>query len=305
MTTRISKKALITIISCSGAFVVLMIIAAFFDLQINMALSNPESMLGQFMEYLGDSPAYLAPAVAFIILYQSVTKENKFYNGAKIIFGILSFVGVAFFINFFMGKFFFEELMYKYLYLIVFTIFSTVVALFITSRIDKKLMKKLAIFAIIIIAALALSQLIVTVAKGMWGRLRFRNMNELYEGFTPWYKLNFGASGREALVVTHPHHPDEDAFKSFPSGHTAAAAISFCFVALPDIFENLKKYKIWFYIAPAIFTVLVAFSRILVEAHFLSDVLVGGAITVCSVFLVRWLILMLVQKSRAKKQGGV
>lgn len=305
MTARITKKALITIISCSAAFVALMIIAAFFDLQINMALSNPESLLGQFMEYLGESPAYLAPAVAIVILYQSITKENKFYNVTKIIFGVLSFVTVAFFINYFMGKFFFEGLRYKYVYLIVFTLITTVLVLYITSRIDKDLMKKLAVLALIIIVALALSQLIVTIAKGMWGRMRFRNMNDLYEGFTPWYKLNFGANGRESLVVTHAYHPNEDAFKSFPSGHTAAAAISLSVIVLPELFDKLKKYKIWFYIVPAVFTVLVAFSRILVEAHFLSDVLVGGAITVGSVFFAKWLILMLVRKSRAKKQGEV
>ncbi len=305
MNGKISKNALITIISCSAAFVGLMVVAAFFDLQINMALSNPESLLGQFMEYLGDSPAYLVPATAFIILYQATTKENKFYKGAKIIYGVMSFVGIAFFTNYFMGKFFFEELMYKYVYLILFSVITTLLAIKITDRIDKDIMKKLALFALILIVALAVSQIIVTIAKGMWGRLRFRNMNDLYEGFTPWYKVNFGSSGREALVVSHPHHPDDDAFKSFPSGHTASAALTMCAIALPDIFDKLKKHKIWFYIVPAVFTVLVAFSRLIVEAHFLSDVLVGGATTVGSVFFARWLILFLAQKLRAKKQGGV
>lgn len=305
MTGRISKKALIIIISSAAAFIGLMLTATFLDLKINIALSNPESLSGQFFEYLGDSPAYISPAAAFIILYQSLTKENKFYKALRLLFGGLSFVGVAFFINYFMDKFFFEELMYKYVYLIVFTVILTVMLVLITNRIDKAFIKKLAVFALLLIAVLAVSQLIITVSKGMWGRMRFRNMNTSYDGFTPWYKLNFGANGREGLVVSHEYHPDDDAFKSFPSGHTAAAAMSICLIILPDLFDKLKKYKCWFYIAPIAYTLFVGFSRIIVEAHFLSDVLVGGAITSGTVFLARWLILTLAQKMRAKKQGEV
>jgi len=56
---------------------------------------------------------------------------------------------------------------------------------------------------------------------------------------------------------------------SFPSGHSALA-----FSSLPIIFKTFKKFK-WFWFVLA---VLIAFSRIYVGVHYLSDVIAGALI---------------------------
>ncbi|MFW5780369.1 MAG: phosphatase PAP2 family protein [Bacillota bacterium] len=306
---KINKNSLILLISLLGSFVALMLVGTFLDLQINIYLQNPQSVFGQFLEYLGEFPGYMSAAVAFVILFQAITKENKFYLALKILTGTLAFVGIYIFIQYLMKKFFNPEIDYKLIYQIFFTILASVLAYLCTYKIDKDFMKKLSYFAIGLLLVLAISQVIVTISKDLWGRLRFRNMDmNTYEGYSPWYKIHFGTEGREQYVVPyssqfpyHPEHHDSDAFRSMPSGHTAAAGITLILIMLPDLFDKLKKYKVWFYVIPIVYTSLVAISRIIVMAHFLTDVVMATAIVFASVFFSRWFILFVRQKIIDKK----
>ena len=115
--------------------------------------------------------------------------------------------------------------------------------------------------------------------KMLWGRMRYRDMLSAgtTEGFTPWYVVNIGNG--------------EEAYKSFPSGHTSSAANIFILAALCDVFPRLNNFRARAVINTGcfIFTVLVAVSRIVNCAHFLSDVLAGGYITYLIFVLTRWL----------------
>ena len=72
-----------------------------------------------------------------------------------------------------------------------------------------------------------------------------------------------------------------DIYKSFPSGHTSAAAMAIVFGLVPHALGVEKKSTIsWVWIASIAFPVLVAVSRMVVGAHFLSDVTIGGLTTV-------------------------
>ncbi|MBR5772436.1 MAG: phosphatase PAP2 family protein, partial [Clostridia bacterium] len=125
--------------------------------------------------------------------------------------------------------------------------------------------------------AIALSSIVVTLLKEPFGRPRFRAMN--YAGdfsyYSRWYVLN--------------HQPDKewmkeffsstDACKSFPSGHTQSASMIFCIIMLKELMGIKSKGKtaaLW--IVSIVWTGAVALSRIMVGAHFFSDVLVGGTI---------------------------
>ena len=76
-----------------------------------------------------------------------------------------------------------------------------------------------------------------------------------------------------------------DALKSFPSGHTCAAAASYGFTMLGAALEiKNKKVRALLWIVPIVFTAVVAISRIVAGAHFMSDVLVGGTVAfVCMI----------------------
>lgn len=300
-----SKKSVIAIASCAIAFLGLLAVATFFDLQINIALGKGESVFGQFFSYLGDSFAWVAIPISFIILYQAVQKNNKYYKVLKPLFLILTFVGFFLVSNYLFGKFA-TKIKWKVMYVILFALLGTFFSVLGTNKVDKALMEKLVIFAVFTIACVAVSQGIVTVLKMLWARQRFRNLEGGniaggdVTGFTPWYKPTFGRHNEQYFVSDKFGAEDEDAYKSFPSGHTASAAICFVIIMLPELFEKLKKHKVWFYVVPSVLTAVVAISRIVNRAHYLSDVLFGGTITIITVFVVKYLVYKIYQKIRLK-----
>ena len=143
--------------------------------------------------------------------------------------------------------------------------------------------------AFAVFLAIAVSSLTVEILKHPFGRTRFRAMNYAndFSYFTRWYVLN-GQPDKEWMRTTFS---STDACKSFPSGHTQSAAMIFCIVILKDAFGITSKAKtalLWG--SSILWTGLVALSRIMVGAHFFSDVLVGGTIGFLSVMLAREII---------------
>ena len=134
------------------------------------------------------------------------------------------------------------------------------------------------------------------------GRERFRatyylvenNLNHL--GFTKWYVLN-GSSSKLASI----YNVDKELYKSFPSGHTCAAAISFTLLLVPKMFNISTKSKWFYYIFPFVYTFIVAFGRIIVGAHYLSDVLFGGTITFVCTYICYFGYLFIKKKAINKK----
>ncbi|NLL56521.1 MAG: phosphatase PAP2 family protein [Clostridiales bacterium] len=299
-----TKKSIITLVILAVAFIAILLVATFFDLDINIALANSESVFGQFFALFGEATAWLILPLAGVILFQAVTKENRFRVYLKILWLILTVVGWYLVVSYFFSQIVIN-IKAKMLYEIVFALIFSVFSILGTNKVDKKIMQKLAVFAVFALVALAIGQAVTTFLKSLWGRQRFRNMPDGdYSGFDPWYSPNWFKKGSGgAFVSDYAGHSDEGAFKSFPSGHTMASALSFIVIMLPDLFDRLKKYKLWFYVVPAIYTVAVAISRIIIRAHFLSDVLVGGTIGILSVFLSRYLVILIKNKITAKYYG--
>ena len=121
----------------------------------------------------------------------------------------------------------------------------------------------------------------------IFDRARYRAM--LFEGYTNfdyytnWFTIN---TNKFSSVYSFA----EDNFKSFPSGHTCAAASTFLLILLPYFYKktDTKKWKSIFYSFAIIYTLLVAFARIVGGAHFFTDVFIGGMITVACVLIVKF-----------------
>ncbi len=308
---KLTKKAWIEIGITSGIFVALMIVAAFADLAINIALYNPTSLYGQFFDNLGELPTYLtAPVVGTILFHQTYTKGSKTKILCKILSVIIVFAGFLLAIKmWFWGNFVSDEILYSWVYCSYFAALLTICCILGTSKVDKELMSKLLIFAIFLLIVMALTTVIIQVLKYVWARQRFRTMtsenplNEAtllaygsnFEGFTPWYlpQTIFRLDLRTDEYMEALKTLDDDAFKSFPSGHTGAAAASFGLILLPDMFEklNTKKLRWVFWAVPIAYTTLVGVSRIVMGAHYLSDIVVGGFIGFGIATLARYIIM--------------
>ncbi|MDE7439651.1 MAG: phosphatase PAP2 family protein [Clostridia bacterium] len=169
-------------------------------------------------------------------------------------------------------------------------------------RVKKENILTLVKLAILIFIVEALYLVVVEAIKTPIGRMRYRTMNVLgdFSYYTPWYKIN--GSRHATLVGIVGSKPDTDILigaasdtcKSFPSGHTYCAAMSFVLVCLPDLFERFKKtwVKVLCWTVPAVYTLTVAVCRIVVGAHYFSDVLVGGTLSFTAIMIVREVLIL-------------
>ena len=265
-------------------FAGLMAVAAFYDLQISQAIGDMNNLFGTFFEVVGEAPSYLVlPFCAPIFFYNAKNFSDKRFRIFMRVFGlVLSWLG--YFMWIYAGtKPGRIDVVYGIPGLTMFAVFGGFVGgalgLWVGSLIKPQVMERLLKFAVFSLVFMVAALLVMQGLKMLWGRMRFRDMLAAgsYEGFTPWYVVNVGGT--------------EETFKSFPSGHTSSAANIFILAAACDVFPKLRSFKARAIINSfcAVFVMVVAVSRIVNCAHFLSDVLVGGYGTYLIFVLVRYL----------------
>ena len=105
------------------------------------------------------------------------------------------------------------------------------------------------------------------LVKMGWGRERYRHMiaTGSFEGFSLWF-------------IPQKLTTDNE-FMSFPSGHSANAAIMIWITLIPTFITSLREKKNWFIGFSLLWILVVPISRIMVGAHFASDVTMGVTIT--------------------------
>lgn len=120
-----------------------------------------------------------------------------------------------------------------------------------------------------------IQMLLINIIKVPWARPRMR-MIAVTEGaaFQPWWVI--GSNMKETLTAIGVAAEE---FKSFPSGHTGCAASLIYIALLPTVCTKLKGKENQLFWGAVVFAGIVAFSRIIMGAHFLTDVTVGFAVT--------------------------
>lgn len=138
-------------------------------------------------------------------------------------------------------------------------------------RLGPELRARLVFFGLWGSVYMAANQVVVYGVKTLWARTRFDDMVAMgsFADFTPWWQpLGQGGS-------------------SFPSGHTANAAGILVLLVLCDVLPRMGSHRklvtalCWAYIAA------MAFARILIGRHFLSDTLAASLIMGGLLFVMR------------------
>jgi membrane-associated phospholipid phosphatase len=112
------------------------------------------------------------------------------------------------------------------------------------------------------------SWLVVALLKLVWGRVRYRDLAPLARDFTPWYAPQ-GWSGHS----------------SFPSGHAALG-----WLLLPSLLiwpPGSLGFR-WALVVSFSWGVFVAASRVVIGAHYVSDVLFSTALAFAVMSLAPW-----------------
>jgi len=244
---------------------------AFSDLQTSNSIVNPNAGWAVFMELYGELPG------AFIVLFGLVIYIVNYSSNSLIkrisvnTFFQIGSTGVLIYIIFIIlwgltgnNDFFYNNSFS----LASVSLFLTLIIVIILKKIAVNFSPAVLLTSKVITTMSLIGYLIfIQMIKIFWGRLRFRDLNALQSGFTEWY-LPQGITGGE----------------SFPSGHAAMA-----WMLLPIILLIPKKNKI-----VKIFTtgliiawgIAVPLSRVVIGAHYASDVLFGSFIMIFSFLLI-------------------
>lgn len=257
------KKQKSSIIAFYSIAAIALITAIFIDLKLDILLNNPKDLFSIWFQWTGETPGRILPAIAGTVLFY--TYKNRIEQIIGFLFAIGG--GLYFGVYYFAGYFFqglSQDIAYTFdkLYGLGIGVICLVVGYFIKIPDDKKdIVRKIAIIGII---TLFVQVIAIEGFKYLWGRVRFRDLLKAgsYDAFTAWYHPN-GINGN----------------KSFPSGHTAGAGMSYLMMFLPYISDKLKKHPTICFIVPFVYTSIVAYTRLVMGAHYLSDVTVGGAIS--------------------------
>lgn len=235
-----------------------MVIASFFDLKIDIALNDPSNPFAVWLYRTGEFPSRLICPIAGAVIFRCTDKKAVAAIGAALCLGGSAYMG------YYIGKHFFVEeyrMAFSLLWGIGFGVAALYAVRFVT--VPDEFKRPLFTAAVIGVGVMTAQLLTVDIMKNLWGRVRFRDLlsSGSCDGFTAWFVIN-GKNGN----------------KSFPSGHTAGAGMSYLLMLLPFIDKKREKYRAVYFWCPFIYTSAVALTRLVMGAHYLSDVTVGGVI---------------------------
>ena len=261
-------------------FVVGFILGTFLDLSISNAIFSRDNAFGLTISAIGTIPGYMILAVLGGMFFAvGLHKDYKTIYKVILYVTAVACLGCAIF---FTGREFFGENGFKGAaqqwigYLITLPIGCA--CSFLGYKMGKNSETKY-LWLILAIAAFCIFMSLVpgvTMIKAIFHRPRFRSVT-LYEGieFHAWYQR---CSEYKDLMAFYNITSEE--FKSFPSGHAGASTVFMLGVSLlPLINKKYEKLQLPLFYAGFAWVLLVSFTRILVGAHFLSDVSMGGIIT--------------------------
>lgn len=312
------------ILIISGISILVLIIAVLgtvYDLQISKSLADlqqgqyhSKNLFAIIGETIGENILYvlLVSALCILFFYLQNNPINKKWLNICLQIG---FCLVSFAISFYclhktldyiathtlfgLDKFIASTL--GIIIIILASIIITILAFLLFSKISNENLKSLWKWALLVLVLAAASNLVVQTAKHIFDRTRFRAMvfvgDAEFQYYDYWFKFNQNKFNSISIYA-------EDFFKSFPSGHTCAAASSFFLILLPLFLPqtNNKKWKAIFWSSASIYTFLVALSRIIAGAHYFMDVFVGGGVCIILTLIAYFSVKAVQEKEKALKE---
>lgn len=256
----------------------LMCIGTFFDYQISIVLYDQSNWFGKIFAGYGQYPTSLAMSVCGTLLIY-ITKRKLSIKT------ILSYIGGIFLIANALFMAYFDPMQYIPELPIILNVLITSVCVgglnffvlrFVKGKERKEIVRFIQFTMFVIIGQL----LFINIIKSAWGRPRMRMIASTKEAsFQPWYIM--GSEMKDKLMALGIAAEE---FKSFPSGHTACAITALVFSTLPLIADKKSPLSKIIFIFGFIFAVIVGFSRLIMGAHFLTDVTMGFVVGCFVVF---------------------
>jgi membrane-associated phospholipid phosphatase len=249
------------------------------DYTFSQNIINTNSLFGEFFNILGEVPANLAMLIGATILFGSRKKNGTLSTVIKSIVAIpfMFLVSELTVINSVRYIYEFSETGFPRWALAISAFGGLLLfgaAVYSLFKFKPEQFMKWRKQGLILLILVIMEILVVNVLKIIWARPRMRSITSI-EQFKHWYEINGPMNSKE--------------FKSFPSGHTANAFVMLAYTLF--IPKDRKVLMRNFTIFAIFWGVSTAFSRVILGAHFLSDVFVGGYITILLFYVLSSIVL--------------
>ena len=243
----------------AAIWVVLAIIFSDYDLNISIQLANPDSVWAKFLENYGMIPGLIVILSGIFINYSSLSRRIDLWSYIKKTVFFLAGTGILLYLADVIISNSGKKIIEDHFIISLIVSFSVTIIIFIILQIKTPVQNLVFIKYSKIVLGMAFFGYVICIqlVKIIWGRVRFRDLDALYSQFTSWY-LPQGITG----------------FDSFPSGHAAMGWMLLPVFILLSKKTILVKYSVLALII--IWAVVLSLSRVVIGAHYASDVLFGS-----------------------------
>ena len=278
-------------IPIAAVLVIGVILGSFLDLEINKGIYDAKNGFGLFIAAFGETPAYIAMGfIAYGFIHLAINHYKLTWQ--RIILIAVAVLGIAA-STYFQGKHIFDKNAYyntdKLIQLLGYGIAFLIALLgaccgYFFFRRTTCSAKQLLLILIIAYALLAAANGFNQIIKIIMCRPRYRVVVDHPDVFCNWWES--GRSHKKWLIDNIPGYISED-FKSFPSGHmTNIVTLFYILPLLKRANKNIKIKDVYLILCACVWGIIVAYTRIRVGAHFLSDVSMGSLIAVIFAYVV-------------------
>ena len=246
-------------------WITLAIVFTIYDLQISKMIVNTNSNWAKFLEDYGMIPGLLVILSGIYIYYSFIKANTGIWSYTQKVILFLASSGLIFYLF----DIFLQSSESNSFITFSIISFSISILIFILLQIREPIHNSIAVKYAQIVVGMAFFGYVVCIqgVKYFWGRVRFRELDAAFSQFTPWY-LPQGITG----------------FDSFPSGH---AAMGWMLLALLILLVNKKSWlKYSVFIIIFLWGVTLALSRVVIGAHYSSDVLFGSFFVIITYLLI-------------------
>lgn len=243
-------------------FVGLCVLFNFYDLDISIALTKHNNWFFELLDDVGESPIYIGP-IFFGSTFFYLVKKNYQKVMAVSVSAIAYFIALIKIVHNIGYSFNFLNIGISFCA----SVLLSAVTIYLFSKIKRETLERVKDLAILGVLVSVISFGMTEAIKYTWGRVRFRDLSADYSEFTRLFHIN-GLTGH----------------KSFPSGHTNAGTSILLIALLVPRFSDKKWLKYLVASLCFVYIATLAVSRIVVSAHYASDVLCGfmvGFTTIC------------------------
>ena len=280
------KSMRLPLITIMGIALVGIILGSIFDYELSKAIASPTNTFGLVVSVISPTIGFCGVSIiggGFIAL----ARKDYYKTLFKVLFAIAAvgclIVGIVFAGGEFFGPNGFYWVAPKWVGYFI-PVLPLAAAEYLGYRLFKENeFKNLWIIFLIALGVLLVSYVVIlTPLKNIMHRPRFRSVVGSDIPYHNWWER---CSNYKELMEANNLTSEE--FKSYPSGHTVMACVVLIPVVLvmPYMQEKYRKYQLPLFICGFLFIVLLAFSRILAAAHYLSDVSTGALIAFICIYI--------------------